>query len=385
MRKLRRPSQITGLARVDRRTKDLIRRLSPGEVAVIDHEDLDQVSAEGLVERRAAAVINASASISGRYPNVGPLILARAGIPLIDCAGKQVMEVVREGDALRVDGGRVYSGDETVAVGELLEPEEIQRRVDAARETMGAELERFVANTLSYLERERDVILHGEGVPVTRTNFEGRHAMIVVRGTDYKDDLRTLRSYVTDMRPLLIAVDGAADALLEEGFKPDMIIGDMDSVSSTALTCGAELVVHSYPDGRAPGLERVHGLGLEAITFATSGTSEDIAMLLAYERGAELLVAVGAHASLTEFLDKGRGGMASTFLVRLKVGSRLVDAKGVSRLYRKEISRGLLLLLVASAFLVMILALSMSDGARLFLTNLGERFSDLWFRIKHLF
>lgn len=385
LRRLRRPDAIVGIARVDRRTKNLIPRLKPGEVAVIDHENIDQVSAEGLVERRAAVVVNASASISGTYPNTGPLVLARAGIPIIDAAGKEIMDRIREGQQLRVEGGAVYAGDDCVAEGERLEGREIERRLDAARGAMGAELERFVANTLSFLEREGDLILRGEGMPDTRTRFEGRHALIVVRGTDYKDDVRTLRGYIADYKPVLVAVDGAADTLIEEGFKPDMIIGDMDSVSTDALTSGAEIIVHAYPDGRAPGRERVEALDIECKLFPTAGTSEDIAMLLAYERGAELLVAVGAHASLVEFLDKGRGGMASTFLVRLKVGPKLVDAKGVNRLYRKDISRGMLALLVVSAFIAMILALSMAPGMSLFLENLGERVSDLWFRIRRIF
>ncbi len=384
-RKTKQPTILTGVARVDRRTKNLIPRLRPGDVAVIDHENLDQLSAEGLVERAPAAVVNASASISGRYPNTGPLILARAGVPLLDRAGPEVMDRIREGQTVRIDGDHLWVGDDDIATGVLLEGEELERQFAEARTAMGAELERFVANTMSYLERERDLILHGEGVPMTRTDFQGRHALIVVRGHHYKEDLQTLRGYIADYKPVLVAVDGAADALLDLGYKPDLIIGDMDSVSTSALACGAEVIVHAYPDGRAPGMERLAGLGIEAKTFATSGTSEDIAMLLAYERGAELLVAVGAHANLVEFLDKGRGGMASTFLVRLKVGPKLVDAKGVNRLYRRDISRGLLLMLVLSASFAMFMALSRAPVVRLFIENLGERFQDLWYRIRHLF
>ncbi|MGH2830051.1 MAG: putative cytokinetic ring protein SteA [Actinomycetota bacterium] len=381
----RRPVTLTGPARVDRRTKNLIPRLRPGEVAFIDHENLDQVSAEGLVERGAAAVVNAAASIGGSYPNTGPLVLARAGIPLIDRAGPDLLDRVGDGDDVTIDAGRILVAGVEVAAGTLLDGPEVERLLLDARESMGAELERFAANTLSYLERERDLILRGEGVPVTRTRFAGRHALIVVRGYEYKDDLRTLRAYIGDVKPVLVAVDGAADAMLDDGLRPDVIIGDMDSVSARALTCGAELIVHAYLDGRAPGLERIHELGLQAITFQTAGTSEDIAMLLAYERGAELLVAVGAHASLQEFLDKGRGGMASTFIVRLKVGSKLVDAKGVNRLYRQGVSGGLLVLLVVAAFVAMMAALSVAPGLRLVIDNLGERFHDLWYRIRHLF
>ena len=381
----KRPDALVAHARVDRRTKDLIHRLQPGDVAVIDHEDLDRLSAEGLVECGVSVVVNVAASMTGRYPNTGPLVLVRAGIPLIDSAGQSLMDVVHDGDEIRVEEGRIYRGPVAVAEGILLDEDEIVRRIGTAEAFVGDELERFVANTMDFLQSEGDLILRGEGIPATRTTFQGRHALVVVRGHEFKQDLRTLRAYIGDMKPVIVAVDGAADALLDEGWKPDLIIGDMDSVSERALTAGAELIVHAYPDGRAPGLQRLQALGVDATLFASGGTSEDIAMLLAYERGADLIVAVGTHANLVEFLDKGREGMASTFLVRLKVGPKLVDAKGVNRLYRTEISRGLILLLIASAFLAMIVAFNASPGLRLFIENLGERFQDLWFRIRHIF
>jgi uncharacterized membrane-anchored protein len=384
-RKKRANGVLEGPARVDRRTKDLIHRLRPGEVAVIDHENLDRVSAEGLVEHGALAVVNAGRSISGSYPNSGPLVLARAGIPIVDGAGAEIIDLIVEGQVISIDGGTIRIGDEVVASGVRLEGRDVEDRVIAAEASIGVELERFVRNTMEYLERERDLILEGAGIPETRTSFSGRHALVIVRGHDYKEDLRTLRGYIGEVRPVLVAVDGAADALLGEGFRPDIIMGDMDSVSSAALTCGAELIVHAYPDGRAPGLDRLHELGLDAILFPSAGTSEDIAMLLAYERGADLIVAVGTHANLVEFLDKGRGGMASTFLVRLKVGPKLVDAKGVNRLYRQDVSRGLLLLFVASAFVVMVIAWFVNPGLRAFFENLPERLSDLWYRIKQIF
>jgi uncharacterized membrane-anchored protein len=166
----------------------------------------------------------------------------------------------------------------------------------------------------------------------------GQHALVVVRGEHYKDDLQLLRAYITDFRPTIIAVDGGADAILAMGIRPDVILGDMDSITDEALQSGARLIVHAYArrSGEAPGLKRVEELGLKAETFAVPGTSEDAALLLAYENNAELIVAVGTHSNLEDFLDKGRAGMASTFLVRLKVGSRLVDARGVARLYQPK-------------------------------------------------
>jgi uncharacterized membrane-anchored protein len=199
-----------------------------------------------------------------------------------------------------------------------------------------------------------------------------------VRGHEYRKDLRTLRPYISDMHPVLIAVDGAADALLDEGLKPDVIIGDMDSVSTNALTCGAEVVVHAYPDGHAPGLERVEGLGISPSILASAGTSEDIALLLAYEAGSDLIVAVGAHDNLVEFLDKGRNGMASTFIVRLKVGPKLVDAKGVNRLYRSQVRTRDILLLITAAVVAMAVAASLSPALRLWGHNLWAWLHSVW-------
>jgi uncharacterized membrane-anchored protein len=377
----RRRDQIGGVgrvARVDRRTKNLIPRLFPGEVAVIDHEDLDLVSAEGLVERHPAAVVNARASITGRYPNSGPAVLARAGIPLIDRVGPDALEEIREGDVVEIRGDEVLRDGEVIAKGTMLDGDELERQLTSARTHLGEELEAFARNTVEYLVRERELFLEGAGVPATRTKIEGRHALVVVRGYDYKQDLQTLRGYIGDVKPVLIAVDGGADALIEEGFRPDIIIGDMDSVSSSALTSGAEVIVHAYPDGRAPGLERVRALGIAASVFPSAGTSEDIALLLAYERRADLVVAVGSHAHLVEFLDKGRGGMASTFLVRLKVGSKLVDAKGVNRLYRPTVRRLDLFLLIGAALATWLLVALVSPAVRLW-------FEQVWERIRGLF
>jgi uncharacterized membrane-anchored protein len=238
---------------------------------------------------------------------------------------------------------------------------------------------------MEYLEAERALVLEGKGLPQLDTKLEGRDVLVVVRGPDYKRDLQALRGYIGDVRPILVAVDGAADALLEEGLKPHLIVGDMDSISTPALTCGAEIVVHAYPDGRAPGLDRLRGLGLDAKVMRSSGTSEDIALLLAYEKGADLIVAVGTHDNLVEFLDKSRGGMASTFLVRLRVGPKLVDAKRVNRLYRSQVRRFDLVLLVAAAFVAMVIAGAISPSVHLFVDQLKLYWRDTLFHVKHLF
>ncbi|MBQ1024795.1 putative cytokinetic ring protein SteA [Micromonospora sp. C95] len=379
------PGQILGTARLDRRTKRLVGRLRPGDIAVIDHVDLDRVAADSLVAVGVGAVLNAKPSVSGRYPNLGPEVLIAAGIPLLDDLGEGVFERIREGDTVRIEGNTVYLDDDPVAHGSLQDAESVAKAMTDAREGLSVQLEAFAANTMDYLKQERDLLLDGVGVPEIATEVQGRHCLIVVRGYDYKADLDVLRPYIREFKPVLIGVDGGADALVEAGYTPDMIIGDMDSVTDDVLRCGAEVIVHAYPDGRAPGLPRVNGLGVPAVTFPAAATSEDLAMLLADEKGASLIVAVGTHATLVEFLDKGRGGMASTFLTRLKVGGKLVDAKGVSRLYRQSISGSSLLLLVLSALAAMASAVAVSTVGKAYLGVVSEWWDNFVFQLGQLF
>jgi uncharacterized membrane-anchored protein len=379
------PGTVSGVARLDRRTKRLTGRLRPGEIAVIDHVDLDRVAADSLVASGVIAVLNAKPSISGRYPNLGPEVLIQGGVVLVDGLGEDVFQGLREGQRVSVEGDTVLLDGEPVASGVRQDAESVAKSMAEAREGLSVQLEAFAANTMDYLKQERDLLLDGVGVPEVQTRIAGRHVLIVVRGYDYKEDLDVLRPYIREYKPVLIGVDGGADALVENGYTPDLIIGDMDSVTDDVLRCGAEVIVHAYPDGRAPGLDRVRQLDVAALTFPAAATSEDLAMLLADEKGASLIVAVGTHANLVEFLDKGRGGMASTFLTRLKVGGKLVDAKGVSRLYRQNISGSALLLLVLSAMAAMASAVAVSTVGKAYLTVVSEWWDNFVFQLLNLF
>jgi uncharacterized membrane-anchored protein len=376
---------VVGTVRLDRRTKRLVGRLRPGDFAVIDHLDLDRVAAESLVAAGVGAVLNAKPSISGRYPNLGPEVLVRAGIPLLDDLGEGVFQSLREGDQVRIDGETVYLGVEPVASGLRQELETVAKAMAEAREGLSIQLDAFVANTMEFLKQERDLLLDGVGVPEIETEIAGRHCLIVVRGYDYEADLDVLRPYIREFKPVLIGVDGGADALVEAGYTPDLIIGDMDSITDEVLRCGAEVIVHAYPDGRAPGLARVNRLGVAAQVFPAAATSEDIALLLADEKDASLLVAVGTHWNLVEFLDKGRAGMSSTFLTRLRIGGKLVDAKGVSRLYRQGLPGSSLLLLVLAAVSAMAAAVAVSTAGKAFLGVLAEWWDNLLFQLQRLF
>jgi uncharacterized membrane-anchored protein len=352
---------ITGVARLDRQTPRLAGRLHRGDIAIIDHVDLDRMAAEALVAAKPAAIINAQPSISGRYPNLGPQVIVSHGIPLVDNVGAEIFAAVKEGAKVRLQGHTVYVGGTPIVTGTLQDIETVEQLMLEAKSGLSSQLEAFAVNTAEFMNRERRLLLEGEGIPDVKTKFTGKHAVVVVRGHDYRQDLRGLKHYLHEYKPVLIGVDGGADALLEAGLKPQLIVGDMDAVSDAALATGAEVVVHAYPDGRMPGLARVQDLGIDAITFPTSGTSEDAAMLLADHAGAELVVAVGSSATLTEFLDRGRSGMASSFLTRLRLGAKVMDANTVARLYRNRISGLALLLLIIAAVIAVVATLAVAD------------------------
>jgi uncharacterized membrane-anchored protein len=358
--------------RLGRRTKELVKQLLPGEIAVIDHADLDRVAAEGLVEADVAAVLNAAPSITGRYPNYGPLLVVASGTALVDDLGPRLMSSLSDGEIITIVDNEVWRGEEHVCSGRRRDAVELEDDIDAARHALGEELERFATNTLQYLQREHHLATDTPDLPPVRTSFKGRHALVVVRGHDYREDLAALKhsGYLREVKPVTVGVDGGADALLELGLKPDIIMGDFDSVSERAVRSGAELIVHAYLGGKAPGAERLEQLGLPYEQFETAGTSEDIAMLLAHELGAELIVAVGTHNSMEEFLDKGRAGMASTFLVRLRVGGSLVDAKGVSRLYRPVVKTRDIGVLIVGALGALLAVTLVNEPLRLWLRSL---------------
>jgi len=376
---------VSGPARLDKRTKNLTRRLEPGDIAIIDHADLDRVSAESLIRRQAIAVINVVPSISGRYPNLGPQLLIEAGIPLIDDVGSEVFDQVREGQAVRLDGDTLYVGETIAAKGTVQSTDTVAASMASAKEGLADQLKAFVTNTMEYIGRDSELLIEGIRLPALRTRLEGRHALVVARGYRHSEDLQALRAYIREFKPVLIGVDGGANALLDAGYRPDMIVGDMDSVSDRALNCGAELVVHAYPNGFAPGLPRVQDLGLDSVTCPATGTSEDVAVLIADEAGATLIVAVGMRFTLVEFLDKGRSGMASAVLTRIRVGDKIVDAKGVSRLYQSRISgKALVLLALAAAVTLLVAVLSLPVGPT-YLKYLGTELDQLRYWLTGIF
>jgi uncharacterized membrane-anchored protein len=369
--------EFTGRARLGRRTKNLVGRLGPDDVAIIDHQDLDRVTAEELLESGVRVVVNVSSSQSGRFPNPGPLLLVRGGVRLIDAPGAPLFDEVSDGEDVTVRGASLFRNGTCLANGRTLGAEELARALADQRGRVTEALESFAENTMRYLREEGRLLAEGIDFPPLETRFRERHALVVARGPGYKRDLAIVRSYVRAFKPVVIGVDGGADALLSAGMKPHVIVGDMDSVSDSALRCGAELIVHAYRDGEAPGAARLERLGVKYSTVSAPGISEDIALLLAFEKGAELIVAVGTHFNLTEFLERDRAGMSSTFVTRLKVGEILIDAKGVSRLVSRQVGLWPLVAFTVAGLGAVVVAILASPGLRHFIGLLSQRIRDL--------
>jgi uncharacterized membrane-anchored protein len=357
------------------------------------------VSAEELIAAGSSAVLNCRASTSGTYPNLGPQLLVEAGVLLIDLPDDSLFHSLSDGEWVTIRtsppntlGEVLYKGQPLVS-GVVLDVARVRAETEARRREIGDALERFAHNTIEHMREERELLAGKIEMPRFATDFRDRSALVVVRGVGHQRDLRALRPFIRDMRPVLIAVDGGAEALLHEGLRPDMIVGDMDSAGEAALATarpgrggrgpyrtgrGTELVVHAYPDGRAPGRERLEALGLPFKLVPAPGTSQDVAMLIAAEKGARLIVSVGSQFNLVEFLDRNRKGMSSTFLTRLRIGEILVDAKGVSRLYQPRPGLTPLLVVIAAGLIAMIAVIWLTPALR----DVAEL---LWLRLQMLF
>jgi uncharacterized membrane-anchored protein len=339
---------LLGTVRVDRRLENALRRARPGDILLVDHVDLDRTGAEAIIESGVAVVVNASPFISGRFPNLGPEMLARAGVQLIDGVGPEALTTLRDGATVHVDGGEVSTRGTVVASGRELSLDDVLGAMEAARAGMVTQLASFTHNTTEFLRREEDLLLHGLGLPHLETSFDGRPVVVVVRAFDHEADLRALRRYIREQRPVLVGVDAGADALLAAKMVPDLVVvgsagvgggpgeaaaGRGQVISDQALAAAREVLLHADASDRLVGADRLDRLGVRARRVAASGTSEDVALLVADHGGASLIVAVGSHATLDEFLDRQRVGVSSTFLTRLRLGPRLVDAKAVPALY----------------------------------------------------
>lgn len=369
---------LSGIARVDRSTESVLRRIGAGEIAVIDHIDLDRTTAEGLIAAGAVAVVNAAPAISGRFPNLGPEALIAAGVVVIDDVGNETLSRLRDGARIRLNDGAIFVGEELIGQGVPQTEESVANAMRAAKDGLSNQLEAFSANTIEFMRRDRALLLDGVGVPDVRVPLRGHHVLVVAAGTDHAADLAALRRYIKEYHPVLLGVGAGADVLIDAGHRPDLILGDPAEISDRALTGGADVVVPAFADGHAPGLHRVQDLGAGAVTFPASANQEDLALLLAQHHGASLIVTVGFQASLGEFLDRGRSSSnASTFLTRLKVGHLLVDGKVVAGLYRTPVSAGAVVVLVLAVLVAVLAAVLVTSAGPALLADAQRAFSGL--------
>jgi uncharacterized membrane-anchored protein len=385
---------VSGTIRSDRRLATALRKTRPGDIVVIDHLDLDRSYAEALLDHGVGAVVNASPFISGRYPNLGPELLADAGVVLVDEVGPEVFKQLKDGARGRVHDGVLYVGERAVASGRHLALDDVRDQMDNAREGISSQLQSFAHNTAEFLRREQALLLHGQGVPELRTGMEGRPVVVVVRDFDHEADLRRMRRFVREQRPVLVGVDGGADALLAVGLQPDLVVvgeGGFSTgalpghaVSDAALTKAGEVLLHADASGRVVGSERLERLGIRPQRIAASGSTEDIALLVADSKGASLIITVGTHATLDEFLDRQRSGLSSTFLTRLKVGTRVVDAKSVPQLYAGRVRLWHLLLVLLVGLLAVALAVSVTPMGEQWAAELRDAAESLLDRVQGL-
>ena len=364
---------IKGRVKRDKVTKNLTDRLDSGDIALISHKDLDEIAALSLVEKGISCIINTEKTISGKYPNRGPEVLIKNSIPIFEVENLKELESIKEGDIIEIWGGRILLNDKTITNYRHLKEDDIYSMLEEGTDNLDLELDRFIENTLEYAKKEKGLVTGHVKVPKIKTNIDSKHVLIVVRGMDYKRDLATIKTYIDEIKPILIGVDGGGDALMEFGYIPDIIIGDMDSVSDECLKASKEVIVHAFKDGEAPGVDRVEKLGIKPIIYPSPGTSEDIALLLSYEKNADLIVALGTHPHMIAFLAKGRPGMASTFLVRLKVGDRLVDARGVNKLYGSSFDPKYLGFIILAALIPVIVLTLLNPITRSFITLMKIR------------
>ncbi|AGZ53785.1 putative cytokinetic ring protein SteA [Mycobacterium kansasii] len=372
---------LVGTARVDRNVDRLLRRVCPGDIVVLDILDLDRITADALVEADVAAVVNASSSVSGRYPNLGPEVLVNNGVTLIDETGPEVFKKVKDGSKIRLYEGGLYSGDRRLVRGTERSDHDIADLMREAKSGLAAHLEAFAGNTIEFIKSESPLLIDGIGIPDIDVDMRRRHVVVVGEEPRAADDVKALKPFIKEYQPVLVGVGTGADVLRKAGYRPQLIVGDPDQISTEVLKCGAQVVLPADADGHAPGLERIQDLGVGAMTFPAAGSAIDLALLLADHHGAALLVTAGHTANIETFFDRTRAqSNPSTFLTRLRVGEKLVDAKAVATLYRNHISAGAIALLALTMLIAIIVVLwvSRTDGVVLhWIIDYWNRFS-LW-------
>ena len=379
----RRPAPVlpglVATARVERRPRSLLSRVRPGDVAVVDHSDLDRATAQSLVDAGVAAVVNAAPMMSGRYPAQGPELLARHGVLLLDRVGPGAVGV-EDGSQVRLHAEVLHLSDGRDLEGRLLDVAMLAEEQEQARRGLASQLETLTHNAAELLRREEDLLLHGQGLPALGTTLEGRAAVVAVEGPDLADELALVRPYLREQHPAVVAVHAAADRLVAAGITPDVVVvdgrSDLEPPRAATLTAAGDVVVVVAPGAGHATTNAVERVGVRAVTMSTTTTAEDAALLLAHAGGATPIVGVGLHADLADFLDRDRGGLASTYLTRLALGPHLVDATAVPLLYSGRVRPRHLYIVMLAGLVALLCALAVTPVGQEWAGWWGERLDE---------
>lgn len=362
---------VVGPARLCRHGADLS-SVRSGDVVVVDVTDLGADTAQALVEKGVAAVLNVSSSSTGRYPNLGPQVLAGAGIPLVDRVGESVWQTLRSGDVVRVDGGAVHLGDTAVATGVEMTESRVRDQLDEASSGLSSQLDSIVTNAADTLRRDRAMLLEGAGIPAVSTDIKGRPVVVVTDGPDAAGDLKSIRSFVRDHDPVLIGVAGGAELLISAGLRPHLLVGRGDDFSGRMIERSGEVVIVS-PSGRLDRPEQFEAHGRQPVIFTATGTPDNLAVLLADQNEAAVIVLVGGPTRLVDLVDGDTADAAGTFIARLRAGSRVVDAQAVRWFARQRLSWFTPLLLLVAGIVAVVAAVATTPLGHEWLAPVADR------------
>lgn len=328
---------VEGIIKKGSKTKALIKYLNSNDIAVLNHNDIDELAAYALINSGISIILNTGLCMTGKYNSKGTSILIKNGIKLYEV--KVSYELFNDGDYVCIRDKDLIINKYNIFTNACTNVNEayVRKYTELSNTNANKELINFINNTLSYANEEKDKILFETSYPNINIKIKGRDVLIVVRGSFCESDLMALKSYIEFYKPVIIGVDGGADLLINNGYVPDILIGDMDSVSDLGIYRSKEIILHAYKNGYCPCKDRVDKMNVKYKILSMLGTSEDIAMLMAYDMGAEQIVLLGGHKCMYDFMEKGRKGMGSTLLTRIKIGEKLIDFKGISKIFNMNL------------------------------------------------
>lgn len=367
-----------------------LKRLREGDIAVIDAPDITRQLSQRILAAKPAAVINLARFTTGAVPNFGPLMLLDADILLVEGAGVELSQGMRDGKRARIlEDGAIAHGEKTIGSGAVVTRAMAEERFGEAQEGLVDHMEAYFGNTIQFIHSEAPLLIDGLGIPDTGVDLHGKKVLIAAPGNNHRNQIKLLRNFIREYEPVIIGVDDAADTLVELGHTPDLIVGNPANIGADTLRSGARVILPAEPDGHAIGLERIQDLGIGAMTFpAATDSAIDLALLLADYHGAELIVNAGTALDLDAIFADSPQAAPAALLTRTKVGAKLVDAQAIANLYTVRSGGGLAWLwallgvLVAIAAIVLIVG---TGGEGSFTDNLIDTWNNIALNVQSWF